>query len=328
MTVSDALANLEVNPDYAFDDADLVLLSSDGIHFRVHSLILKLASNAGGFRDFRRVDGNKTVEVDESEATLSTLLDMVYPSRHAPSTMSYAHFRAVAVAAEKYNMTSVTVALKDIILDKRPLTKLFSEREDSEKSYSAIEQYLMTLDLGWTTIAQELSTKTLTCDLNSEVAQDMLFSADSVAAKNLYSLHRERRIWIYNSLSFLVSGGSERIGNDKQRSACCSFLKEHMRNKCYYLDIRHHKHCVAQTYNWDGLHVWWALKIKILYMLESDASGRQFLSEEFYRSSEVGGILTSPCCKFGLGNNAITLREFFEVVIALIPAVIGTFPTK
>ncbi len=179
---------------------DLILLSSDGTQFHIHAVVLRLAS--GVFKDMfavKRPDGDGPITLDESKATLSTLLDMSYPSRRAPPTMSVSHFRDVATAAEKYDMPNVTSTLKDFILGRNTTTTLVSEHNQTGQ-YIVIEEYFLTWNLGWTSVAKELSPKTLSSDLNSEIAQNSLFSADGVAAKELISLHRQRRIWIYNAL--------------------------------------------------------------------------------------------------------------------------------
>ncbi len=106
-----------IHPDYAFKNGDLVLLSSDGTQFRVHLLILQLVSSAFTHA-IKNMEGDGPIVLDESSVTLSTLLDMVYPMRRPPTTMSISHFRAVAIAAEKYGMANVTSTLKDLILDK------------------------------------------------------------------------------------------------------------------------------------------------------------------------------------------------------------------
>ncbi len=195
--------------------------------FRVHSSIMRLVSSV--FKDMlavKRTDGDGPITLDESKDTLETLLDTIYPARRPTSIMSISCFRLVAIAAEKYDMISVTNTLKDFILGRNSTTILLSLTLPmvAATQYTAIEEYLITSDLGWTAVSNELSAKTLTCDLNSAIAQGSLFSGNGPAARNLFSLHRKRRILMYNSLARLTMNDSGLMGSYEEQSACKSMI--------------------------------------------------------------------------------------------------------
>jgi len=63
----------------------------------------------------------------------------------------------------------------------------------------------------------------------------------------------------------------------------------------------------------------------VLYLLESDASGAQFLADEFYRSSAVEPLFLLPCCKYNMSSNEHELRKYFRLVVELFPKTIDEF---
>ncbi len=101
----------------------------------------------------------------------------------------------------------------------------------------------MAFDLGWTSVVNDLSTETLSCDLDSEFAQDLLYSGDRTAARNLSSLHRRRRIWIYNAVVRLVHDNADRVGGNEEQTVCSSFLRRISPNPTL-LRIDHAPKCV------------------------------------------------------------------------------------
>jgi len=331
MTLADEQSALDANihPDYDFDDADLVLRSSDGTMFRVHSSIMRLVSSV--FKDMlavKRADGDGPITLDESKDTLETLLDTIYPTRRPASVMSISCFRLVAIAAEKYDMISVTNTLKDFILGRNSTTTLLSLTLPilAATQYTAIEEYLITSDLGWTAVSNELSAKTLTCDLNSVIAQGSLFSGNGPAARNLFSLHRKRRIMMYNSLARLAMNDSGLMGSYEEQSAYKSMIYS-ISPSPTMLDLRHNPHCsILKT--WSESHLWWRFKALVFSMLETDVSGTQFLTDDFYRRSELVALLTCPFCKCNLSANERVLKDHFKLMVERIPRTIEEFQVR
>jgi hypothetical protein len=82
--------NTATSPSETFDvsDADLVIRSSDFVDFRVHKLVLSMASPF--FKDLlppyqlpdtETVDGLHVVQLSEDSELLNSLLSMLYPVR-------------------------------------------------------------------------------------------------------------------------------------------------------------------------------------------------------------------------------------------------------
>ena len=86
-TKTDVVENaaIEYHPDYNANDANLILMAGDGIAFRVHSLIMKLAS--GMFEAMIEAGASQhstqeePIRMTEDKETLKTLLDVTYPDK-------------------------------------------------------------------------------------------------------------------------------------------------------------------------------------------------------------------------------------------------------
>jgi len=124
-------------PESIFDDAGFVLQSPDGITFNVHSCIMRMVSSVSkDMLTIMRSEEDGLVRLSESKSVLATVLDMIYPARSLPPVMAVAQFRTVAVAADKYDMPSVTNALKFILLRKLGWSILSSPTETEVRSKS------------------------------------------------------------------------------------------------------------------------------------------------------------------------------------------------
>lgn len=317
-----------VHPDYKFDDADLSIRSSDGRLFRVHSLIMRMVSSA--FKDMLdvkrtvlRKDDASIVEgpvvLDENAAVLSTLFDMVYPGHAPPSTMTTAHFHAVAIAAEKYQISTLTKVFQQIILGEGVTTSLTSERTD-EPDYRAIEEYGIALNLEWKDISDELSSRTLSCDLNSPLGLELLApiqnSTDSSAVLKLHLLHKRRRIWLFNALCLLVDDTSGQIGTNKEHQKCSSSFEGVVSHRPTLL---HATGTGCRHRQWIDVPAWLKLKLKVLSMLEGDCSGEQFLTDAFLDDSDLRDFVKMPCCSRYISENEGVLRKHFRLIVDHVP---------
>lgn len=322
MTPAGGQPTQELHHKYSFDDADLALRSVDGTLFHVHSCNLRMVSTV--FRDMldvKRVEGDGPIALEESKEVLETLLDMFYPARGPPSTLSISHFRELAVAADKYDIASVTSALKLILARSYPFTTLFSSRFQNENvKFRAMEEYFLACDLEWPSVADELSSHTLSCDLNSEIALDLLFSADAKAAKNLLSLHRQRKIWLYNAFCMLDNSEdfAYLLGTSPEKYACHDYVKLSERS----LEFNHTSKCATEKVICNNLPQWWKLKWKVRSSLECDASGIQFLDGQFVKNLD---LTRSPCCNRINSRNEETLREHFQYIVDQVPKTIESF---
>lgn len=316
------------HPNYSFDDADIVLLSADGILFHVHSIILRMVSTV--FKDMfavKRAERDGPIPLEENKNVLEVLLDLIYPARKPPSTINISNLRDVAIAADKYDIPSVSDVLHQILLAKYPFTTLFSDRfqDDSNLQLFAVEKFKVAWDLGWSSVAEELSSETLSCDLNSEIASDLLFSENTGAARHLLSLHRQRRTWLFNAFSLLARDnyGIDLMGTMEEQLACKSFIQM----PSTMLSFNHSDKCYSRNATstcWTS-HFWWKLKAKVRAMLDVDASGNQFFEQSFLRCGEMDSLSIPSCCRFSNSENGILLREHLRNIVDHVPKTIGGF---
>lgn len=93
---------------------DLILKSSDGIQFRVHSVILKLASPA--FDGMIVVGTTKdVVELSENSTSISLILKFIYPSEKTPIMTNFDMATDCLHVAQKYDMQSIIKNLDEQI---------------------------------------------------------------------------------------------------------------------------------------------------------------------------------------------------------------------
>ncbi|KZS96598.1 hypothetical protein SISNIDRAFT_533147 [Sistotremastrum niveocremeum HHB9708] len=117
------------DPTFAFDDADLVIRSADGIHFKVHKLLMRMISDV--FKDMTALDQvNKGlrihcesehemehVQITESSDTLNFVLRMAY---HLPlttlSSPTLDQLSDILVMLDKYHMQHLSNSVQNFIL--------------------------------------------------------------------------------------------------------------------------------------------------------------------------------------------------------------------
>lgn len=188
---SEAESSATFHPSYAFPDGDLVLASSDGVNFRVHSLILRLASGFfSGMLDMERAASESAAEpipVAESAELLKRVLDLAYPTVHLQSVDSkpgsvipFAALRATLETAEKYEMTSALQNSRPYVLA-------------NVKSYPPLEVYALARAFNWSEVAKAASTEVLQCDLDSKASIAILRDIDSDGILQLRTFLRTRK---------------------------------------------------------------------------------------------------------------------------------------
>ncbi|KAH8111704.1 hypothetical protein DFH11DRAFT_573923 [Phellopilus nigrolimitatus] len=107
------------HPEYNHPDGDVVLSTNDGVLFRVHSFILKVAS--GFFRQMLEVPRAATeyrddpIPLDEDAQTIVTVLNIIYPHEDIPAIKTYKEAWALATAADKYDMPRVLKTVRSAV---------------------------------------------------------------------------------------------------------------------------------------------------------------------------------------------------------------------
>ena len=192
--------------DYSFDDADLIIRSSDGIRFHIHSLIMKLSSTV--FCDMflmKRAVRETPVDpvvLEEPSGVLRIILDILYShihqkrytSVHAVAKNSLVDLQNVALAMEKYNMGTATLVLQDVFTSKARTST------DTKDASTAFGCYALVWSLGWKKVAQDISTFLISFDFNSKTVLTLLDSMDELASLRLRQLVEKRRDILYNAI--------------------------------------------------------------------------------------------------------------------------------
>ncbi|THG95434.1 hypothetical protein EW145_g7959, partial [Phellinidium pouzarii] len=121
---------LDLHHSYCDSDADITLESSDGVRFRVHSLILRLSSEVfAGMIAIPRVPSHESTKGDivhlteKSDITLA-LLDSIYPRRSPPQLEPFSFVLRLATAADKYDIFDVTSRIRGLFVPRGSLPNL------------------------------------------------------------------------------------------------------------------------------------------------------------------------------------------------------------
>ncbi|TDL26621.1 hypothetical protein BD410DRAFT_763882 [Rickenella mellea] len=180
------METINVHPSYSSSSADLILLSDDGIKFRVHSIVLAPASRF--FRDMfgmprPAVENNDdALPMGESSEIIKTILDIIYPHDVDPilPSTTFAFLRSLLSAAERFDFIRVNHYLRLLTKAETFTTRL-------------LEVYALACTFGWAKEARALSLQTLNLDLSSPYYADVLKSIDSAALYNLLQLRWKRK---------------------------------------------------------------------------------------------------------------------------------------
>jgi len=86
-----------------FPDADLVIQSSDGVRFHIHSKYLE--NTSGGFAPSEFPVKDEVITLPETAETLELMFQFVYPRRQPVlASLSFGTLAALAEASEKYEI--------------------------------------------------------------------------------------------------------------------------------------------------------------------------------------------------------------------------------
>ncbi|TDL15438.1 hypothetical protein BD410DRAFT_796401 [Rickenella mellea] len=283
----------QFHPSYSDPDADIILQSDDGVMFRVHSLIMKMAS--GFFRDMLGLPGSHVdqapIMVTESSPTVAVLLSMIYPSIGI-SQIDPVYIWDTLKAADKYDMPSVLLTMGHLI-------GVYSRAGDTDP----IKTYAYACRYGWEDVAKVASTRTLDMNLSSLSVADISLM-DSASLFRLQSLHRSRRDVLLELMDIEVGSASthvvfHRCGN-KERPfdslwGCCA-----ARGKSQFWIVA--KHMVSQE-------------------MEKCPLGRNLRLEEFWNRPELTPlwkVIDHPGCKCGnrcmVFDKKATMKEVMRVL--------------
>ncbi|EMD38172.1 hypothetical protein CERSUDRAFT_113325 [Gelatoporia subvermispora B] len=197
-------------PVLASADADIVLSSSNNIHFHVHSQLLRHAS--GWFKTLLSLPGPSTpqtepdvIRMDEPTLTLEALL-CIASGMEVPALRPIDFYEDVLLAAEKYEMPGpisiVRIALSSNLLDAPPL-----------------RVYAIATRRGWNDEATAASARTLEMDLFDPELEAELTRIDASFLMKLLQLHHSRRQLLQKALDSTEVYKSTRIYKDSAKES-------------------------------------------------------------------------------------------------------------
>ncbi|KAF8992044.1 hypothetical protein BDQ17DRAFT_1413510 [Cyathus striatus] len=105
---------ITVSDEFNFPDYDLTVLSSDGVEFRLHEIILRLGSSKLVQNVTVNDHGNKCLSLSEDSNTLSKLFEICYPIANVDLSDISLAFRLM-FAAHKYEMTKAIDIIREIL---------------------------------------------------------------------------------------------------------------------------------------------------------------------------------------------------------------------
>lgn len=205
------------HPSYPLDnpEGDLVLLSKDDVLFRVHSIILKLASPF--FHDMLGIPRSicesavDPIPMEESADILAAILSVVYPNSILREETAIRDVELYAeeltATADKYDFPAVTAMVK------RALFSVAAKVPSVTDRWSAIRRFALADRYGWTAEARLAMSWTLHYDLTSPEATAELQRVGAHSMLLLQNLHK-KRLQIYKD-SLTTLGNSDDLYNPR-----------------------------------------------------------------------------------------------------------------
>ncbi|OCH86909.1 hypothetical protein OBBRIDRAFT_192562 [Obba rivulosa] len=173
-----------IHTSFSSPDADIVLISRDNVHFRIHSQLLRQTS--GWFRTLLSLPNNApqagtpdALRLDEPSSVLDALL-RIASAMEVPPLRPVDFCEEVLLAAEKYEMPGpasvVRVALTSSLLDAPP-----------------VRVYGIATRRGWVAEARAASARTLALDLFHPALRADMDKVDAPHLMALLRLHHARK---------------------------------------------------------------------------------------------------------------------------------------
>ncbi|KAH8111718.1 hypothetical protein DFH11DRAFT_1611462 [Phellopilus nigrolimitatus] len=155
---------VDYNKFYNDPDADITLQSSDGVRFKVHSLILRLSSDA-----LASNPADEIVQLSEGGDIIISLLNSIYPRRPRPklSSLPFSFVSRLVAAADKYDLLDYALASRH----------------------------------GWDSDARSISQFIPPPNTSNPPQRTVLESMGTASLLKLFDLHRRRRDIIIRALS-------------------------------------------------------------------------------------------------------------------------------
>lgn len=295
-------ASVIVHPAYSSGDADLVLKSSNGTQFRVHTLLLRMASDVfADMLSFPQEQGtdstDSVVHLAEDEAVVASLLDVIYPRRPTVELKTVEFAAQLAEAADKYDLPDVTTLVRSALI---------------QPSFpgSPLQTYALSCRFGWSAEADTASERTLSDSLYTPAAQRILATLDGISVLKLINLHRERKRSILQAFNIAYDP-------TPQQQALEDFdweafvISQRRRFRWRIITESHARVCSSKSHN-DA--IWTALKFDVSYMLDGQPSGDR-MRDHYWDAPRIDDIRQEKCeaCQTHLFTMSGFAKEFRRI---------------
>lgn len=276
-----------IHPEYSDPTADLDVVASDGMHFRVHSAVLKLASKTFA----QKLKDSHGTPIPEDRSTLRALFDSVYPRHLSPKLEPFTFVTNVATAADRYDLKRVTVRIREALVADPPL-----------QSGTPLHHYILASTLHWNNEARHVSRLVPPINPTNPEQRSILKALNSSdGLLDLMSLHQTRRDKLLKAMS---------ISYDQH--AAPDVRVQHLRWES--IASGHPSPCRSQSHN---MAQWDAFKLQVLMKLDRESSF-DFADKlnNLWELHYFKGILEETCsrCKKPFFERDSLILEFRRIV--------------
>jgi hypothetical protein len=181
---TDAATSILYDPAFTEEDANIVLQSSDGINYRLHSFTLRTTS--GFFRAMMTLPSGSSLDqkddiivMDETSMVLGTLLRMI-GGLEFPKWESFDELESLWAAAEKYDMPGPLAVIRTVITTPPIL-------DEPLRLYALATRY------GWEDVAKLASKYTLGLSILDDKFAPVLERVPTSYILRLFRLRQRRR---------------------------------------------------------------------------------------------------------------------------------------
>lgn len=210
-------AAYSIHADYQDTDADLVLLSSDEIVFRVHSFILKRASIT--FRDMLELSREQSerpeepIRLNETSLVIGDLLHYIYPdsSKIPRVPAKFDHAVDLFTAMDKFQMPKAMAMLRKTIM-----AIPYSTKPDK-----ALRIYVLACKFNWKEEAGLMLASTVKVELDSSGSLKLMRNLDEEQIAALTNIREQQEARMLSVCELLSTKAlREAIVTDGKKSGC------------------------------------------------------------------------------------------------------------
>ncbi len=279
--------SLSVHPGYMHFDADLKIISSDGVVFYAHSVILRLASpvfsdmlsmpreydSDEGMKQGSEARDKEAVKLTESEDIVAALLDSIYPRRPKPELDSFDFVQRLAIAADKYDISDVTNTIRGIICSQAAASNFGSP----------LCNYSLACRLNWIEEARSLSFMALSANIDSPNTLEVMDTIEPRWMLKFLNFRRRRYTIFRDALNIHYDTNAP----DERRI---------VKLRWEIVAMTHVPSCRSQAHNKTN---WNAFKMYILSAFDGDTTGNGLgeSSSSFWIQDRLNPIINESCSK-------------------------------